>query len=149
MSKKKDFEQALKEAMRAKDSLRKSTLRGVLTAIKEAEVREQSDLDDTAILAILQKEVKSRQESIADAERAGRDDLIKSAQAETAVLEEYLPEAISDEELEALVIEAITEVGASTPGDMGKVMKLILPRIEGRADGGKVSQVVRQKLQGE
>ena len=149
MSKKSELETALKEAMRAKDTMRKNTLRLALTAIKEAEVLKQAELDEAAILSILQKEVKSRQESIADAKRAGRDDLIQEAREEIKIVEEYLPAAMSDEDLNTLITEAIKESGASTPSDMGNVMKLVLPRIQGRADGGKVSQIVRQKLQGE
>jgi len=149
MSKKHEFETALKEAMRAQDTLRKNTLRLVLSAIKEAEVLKQDELDDAAILSILQKEVKSRQESIADAEKAKRDDLIKESREEIKILEEYLPEAMSDEVLDRLIAEAIIESGASAPNDMGNVMKLVLPRVQGTADGGKVSQLVRQKLKGE
>ena len=149
MGKKIEIEAALKEAMRAKDKVRKNTLRLVLSAMKEAEVLKQAELDDSAILGILQKEVKLRKESIADAEQAGRDDLIQEAKSEINVLEEYLPAAMSDEELESLVNDALAESGASSPSDMGKVMKVVLPRVQGRADGGQVSQIVRQKLQGE
>jgi len=149
MTKKYELETALKDAMRAQDSMRKNTLRLVLSAIKEAEVLKKDELDDAAVLSILQKEVKSRQESIADAEKAKRDDLIRESREEIEILEGYLPEAMSDEDLEAIITEAITESGASTPNEMGNVMKLVLPRVQGKADGGKVSQIVRQKLQGE
>lgn len=149
MSKKIELEAALKDAIRAKDTVRKNTLRLVLSAIKEAEVLKQAKLDDAAILSILQKEVKLRKESIADAKKAGRDDLIQESNNEIKILEEYLPAAMSDEELESLVNDAIAESGASSPSDMGNVMKVVLPRVQGRADGGQVSQIVRQKLQGE
>lgn len=148
MSVKNELENALKEAMRSSDVLRRGTLRLVLSAIKEAEVAKQGDLDDAAILALLQKEVKSRQESLADAEQAGRKDLVENAQAEMAILEEYLPKQLSDDELEALVDKAIAEHGASSAADMGDVMKTVLPKVQGRADGGRVSQMVRGKLQG-
>lgn len=138
----------MKEALRSGDSERKNTLRLVLAAIKEAEVREQEELDEGEVLAILQKEVKSRQESIADAEKAGRADLVESAKSEIAILEDYLPQQMSEEELSALVEEAIKETGASSPGDMGKVMGVLMPKVQGRADGSKVSQLVRAKLQG-
>lgn len=134
--------------MRANDAVRKSTLRVALTAIKEAEVQKMSELDDPAVLAILQKEVKSRQEALAEAEKAGRQDLVENAKAEMKVLEGFLPKGLSEQELEAIVQAAITEVGASTPADMGKVMKAVLPKVQGRADGGQVSQLVRSKLQG-
>ena len=149
MSKKSEFENALKDAMRSKDAMRKNTLRLILSAIKEAEVLKQAELDDAAILSILQKEVKSRQETIADAEKAEREDLLQEAHEEIKILEEYLPAAMSDEDLDALIAEAIAESGASAPSDMGNVMKLVLRRVQGRADGGKVSQIVRLKLQGE
>lgn len=148
MSKKSELEQALKEAMRANDAVRKSVLRVALTAIKEAEVQKQAELDDAAILGILQKELKSRHEALEEAEKAAREDLIENAKAEIKVLEGFLPQALSPQELEAIVQEAIAEAGATSPADMGKVMKVVLPKVQGRADGGQVSQLVRTKLQG-
>lgn len=148
MSVKSDLEAALKDAIRANDPVRKSTMRMALTAIKEAEVQKIGELDDPAVLAILQKEVRSRQEALAEAEKAGRQDLVDNAKAEMKVLEGFLPEGLSEQELEAIVQAAIAEVGASTPADMGKVMKAVLPKVQGRADGGQVSQLVRSKLQG-
>jgi len=148
MSIKSQLEQALKDAMRANDAVRKSTLRVALTAIKEAEIQKRGELEDPAILAILQKEVRSRHEALAEAETAKRQDLIDNAKAEIKVLEEYLPKVLSEQELEDIVQAAIAEVGASTPADMGKVMKAVLPKVQGRADGGQVSQLVRSKLQG-
>lgn len=142
------LEKALTDAMRANDAVRKSTLRGALAAIKEAEVLKRGELDDAAILAILQKEVKSRQEALAEADQASRKDLADNARAEMKVLEEYLPKAMSEQELEQIVQAAITEVGAATPADMGKVMKAVLPKVQGRADGSQVSNLVRTKLQG-
>jgi hypothetical protein len=148
MAIKSQLEQALKDAMRANDTVRKNTLRVALTAIKEAEVQKMGELEDPAILSILQKEARSRQEALAEAEKAGRQDLVKNAKAEMKVLEEYLPQGLSEKELEDIVQAAIAEVGASTPADMGKVMKAVLPKVQGRADGGQVSQLVRTKLQG-
>ncbi len=148
MAIKSQLEQALKDAMRANDAVRKSTLRMALTAIKEAEVQKMGELEDPAILAILHKEVRSRQEAMAEAETAKRPDLIDNAKAEMKVLEEYLPKGLAPQELEDIVQAAIAEVGASTPADMGKVMKAVLPKVQGRADGGQVSQLVRSKLQG-
>ena len=138
--------QDLKEAMRAKDETRKRVLRLALTAVKLAEVEKQEELDDDAVIVVLQKEAKSRQETIDDAEKAERPDLIEVANAEMEILEEYLPEAMSPEELEALIKEVIAEVGASSMADMGKVMGAIMPKVQGRADGGQVNQVVRQLL---
>jgi uncharacterized protein YqeY len=148
MSIKSELEGALKEALKANDTVRKNTLRLALTAIKEAEVEKQAELDDAALVGILRKQVKSRQETLDEAKGAGRDDLVEAAKAEMAVLEAYLPKQMDDAELEALIDATITEVGASAPSDMGNVMKAVLPKVGGRADGGKVSQIVRQKLQG-
>jgi hypothetical protein len=119
-----------------------------LSAVKEAEILKKAELDDSAILALLQKEVKSRNEALTEAEKAKRPDLAEGARAEIKVLEGFLPEAMSAQELEEIVQAAIDEVGATTPADMGKVMKAVLPRLQGRAEGGQVSSLVRSKLQG-
>ena len=140
--------QDLKEAMKAKDETRKRVLRLALSAAKLVEVEKQEELDDAEVIGVLQKEAKSRQETIEDAEKAERPDLIEVAKAEMAILEEYLPEGLSPEELEALVKEVIAEVGATSMADMGKVMGAIMPKVQGRADGGQVNQMVRQLLQG-
>lgn len=137
---------AMQDAMRARDDTRKIPLRLVMAAIKEAEIDKQEELKDEDILRLVQKEVKSRLESIADAEKAGREDLIATAKAEMAVLQEYLPEQLSPEELEALVKEAIAEQGATSMADMGVVMKAAMAKVQGRADGGQISQLVRQLL---
>ena len=149
MSKKSELEDALKEAMRAKDAARRNTLRLVLAAIKEAEVSQQAELDDGAIMNIVRKAIKMRQEAEEEAKRAQRDDLIDEAKQEISILEEYLPAAMSDEDLTAIIDVAIVKSGASSQKEMGDVMKLVLPEVQGKADGGKVSQIVRQKLQGE
>lgn len=140
------IENDMREAMRDKDELRKRTLRQVLAAIKLAEVEKGDVLDEPAILAILQKEVKSRQESIADAQRAGRPELVEDAQAEIAILETYLPQPLTSEQLEEMAQEAIDEVGATSPREMGQVMKVLMPRIQGRASGSDVSQTVLKLL---
>lgn len=148
MTKKADLEAALKDALRANDTMRKNTLRGALAAIKEAEIVKHGDLDDAAVIAILQKELKSRNEALAEAEKANRSDLAENARTESKIIEGFLPAGLSPAELEALVVAAISETGATTPADMGKVMKALLPKVQGRADGGQVSQLVRTKLQG-
>ena len=132
--------------MRAKDTIRKNTVRMALSAIKNAEIAKKSELEEPAILAILQKEVKSRRETIEAAEQAGRNDLIEEAEAEIAILETFLPKAMTPEELESLVREAISESGATTPREMGQVMQLLIPRVQGRADGKEVSLMVRKLL---
>jgi len=141
------LESDLKDAMRAHDDLRKKTLRMALSAIRLAEIDKHGQLDESAVMAIMQKEVKSRQETIVEAQRANRPDLESEAKAEIIILENYLPQPISTEELEALARESMAEVGASTQADMGKVMRLLMPRLQGRATGDQASQVVRRLLQ--
>ncbi|MBA4420877.1 MAG: glutamyl-tRNA amidotransferase [Anaerolinea sp.] len=141
------LESDLHDAMRNGDDVKKSSIRMVLAAIKLAQVDKGGPLDDQAILALLQKEIKSRKESISDAEKANRPDLITAAQAEIAILEGYLPAQMPAEELAGLVQAAIQEAGASLPSDMGRVMKLLLPRVQGRAANDQVSQLVRQLLE--
>ena len=141
------LENDLKDAMRAGDDLRKRTLRLALASIRLAEVEKGGPLDENAVLNILQKEVKSHHESIEDARRAARPDLEQTALKEIAVLEGYLPRQLSQDELEALAKQVIAEVGASSPREMGQVMKLLVPRLEGRASGEQASQVVRKLLQ--
>jgi hypothetical protein len=109
-------------------------------------VNKGAPLDDAAVLSILQKEIKSRQESIEEAERAGRADLAQASQAEISVLEAYLPKQLSNEELEALARQVIAEVGATSQREMGLVMKTLVPRLQGRASGDQTSQVVRKLL---
>ncbi len=146
MSTKEKLTQSLKEAMKAKDDRRKRVVRMAMTSIKNAEIDKKGELEEPDVLAILQKEVKARHETIEGAKKAGRDDLIAEAEAEIAVLEEYLPQALSSEELEALVKEAIAEVGATTPKEMGMVMKALMPKVRGRADGKEANQIVRELL---
>ena len=148
MSLKETLNNELKEALRAKDELRKTTIRGALAAIKQVEVDQRKELEDADILGILQKEVKSRKETIADAEKAERPDMIEQAEAEIAILEKFLPKGLSEEEVEAIVRETIAEVGAASMSDMGKVMGAVMPKIKGRADGGVVNQLVRKLLAG-
>jgi uncharacterized protein YqeY len=147
MSTKSQLESALTDAMRSGDDLRKRTLRMALSAIRLAEVDKGTTLDDAAVLSLLQKEIKTRQESIEDARRANRPDLEEASQAEIAVLQEFLPKKLSPEELEALAKEAIAEVGATSVKEMGQVMKVLVPRLQGRAPGDQASQVVCRLLQ--
>jgi uncharacterized protein len=137
----------LKAAMRANDDLRRSTLRMALAAVKQAEVDRRTSLDEAGVIAILQKEIKSRRESLEEARSAGRADLAAAAEAEIAVLAAFLPAGLSPEELLALARQAVAEAGAASPADMGKVMKILMPRLAGRASGDQASQAVRQLLQ--
>ena len=148
MDTKQKLQQALKEAMRQKDELRKRTLRLALAAIKLAEVEKGAPLDEGALLGIIQKEIKTRQEMIEDARRAGREDLIATAEAEMAVLREFLPPPLDTEALEKLAQETIAAVGAKSMKEMGKVMAALMPKVQGRADGKQVSAIVRRLLQG-
>ncbi|MEA3350498.1 MAG: GatB/YqeY domain-containing protein [Chloroflexota bacterium] len=146
MDTKEKLTQALKDALRSKDVLRKRVVRMALAAIKNAEVEKQDQLDEPDVLAIIQKEVKMRHETIEGAKMANRADLIAEAEAEIAFLEEFLPKPLTPAELEAIVREVIAEVGAASPRDMGKVMKPLMPKIRGRADGKEASQLVQQIL---
>lgn len=146
MNTKGKIENDMKDAMRNKDEVRKRTLRMVLSEIKLAEVAKGDALDEAEITVILQKEVKSRREAIADAERANRPDLVVDANADITILETYLPQPLTPAELEALAQEAIEETGATSMREMGQVMKMLMPRLEGRATGQEASQTVRKLL---
>ncbi len=137
---------ALKEAMKSGDEVRKRTVRMVLAAIKQAEIDRQVNLDDSGVLSILQKEIKTRRESLEEAQKAGRADLVQALEAEIAIVQAFLPQALSEEELRSLALAVITEVGATSLADMGKVMKALMPRVAGRASGDEVSRVVRSLL---
>jgi len=147
MNLKEELENSVKDALRSGDERRKRTLRMALAAIRMAEIEKRAPLENDAILAILQKEVKSRQEVIADSQRANRPDLIDEAIAEIAILEKFLPTPFTQEELEALAREVIAEVGATSAREMGQVMKVLVARLEGRATGSEASQIVRKLLQ--
>ena len=136
----------LKDAMRSKDALRKRVLRLALSAVKNSEIDKQGELTEDEIVKIFQKEVKERRDTIEGAQKAGREDLVREAEAEIAVLEEYLPQPFSDEELAALINETITAVGATSMREMGQVMSAVMPKIQGRAEGKTVSKMVRQLL---
>jgi uncharacterized protein YqeY len=140
--------ETMKDAMRSGDVVRKNTVRMVLAAIKQAEVDKQTTLDDLAVIALIQKEVKNRNEALEEAKKAGRDDLVEANQAEIAVLEDFLPEAMSADELREIVKAAIAETGASAPADMGKVMKVAMAKVAGRAPGGEISAMVKELLTG-
>ena len=147
MDTKTKLENALKDAMRAGDAVGKRTVRMALAAIKQAEIDRQETLDESAVLALLQKELKTRRESLEEAHKAVRPDLVAEIEAEIKIVQGFLPQALSPDDLKALVEAAIAETGATSPADMGKVMKALMPRIQGRAPGDQVSQAVRELLQ--
>lgn len=143
----------MKSAMRAKDTARLGTIRLLLAAIKQREVDERIELDDATlgdpiIGSIVEKLIKQRKDSISQFQAAGRDDLVSAEQAELVVLQAYLPEQLSAAEVEAAVIAAITESGAASARDMGKVMGLLKSRLAGRADMGQVSALIKTRLAG-
>lgn len=146
MSLQQTIESALKDAMRAQDETRKIALRSILAGIKLARVEKQAELTDEEILTIIRKEIKVQREAIADAEKASRPDLIEKSEALITIYDSYLPQQLSREQVAEQVKTAIEETGAAGPGDMGKVMKVIQPKLKGLADGKLVSDVVKELL---
>lgn len=147
MTIKAQLNESMKDAMRTGDEVRKRTVRMALAAVKQAEVDKRIELDDAAVMGLLQKEIKNRRESLEEAKKANRADLIQANEAEINVLQAFLPKAMPAEELRAIVQTAITETGASSPADMGKVMKAVMPKVAGRAPNDMVSATVRELLQ--
>ena len=140
------LEAEVKTAMRAKDKPRLGVLRLVMAAIKQREVDERIELDDTQVLAVLDKMVKQRRDSLSQYETAGREDLAQQESYEINILQEFMPTALSEPELDALIGQAVKASGASTMKDMGKLMAELRPNVQGRADMGLVSQKVKQVL---
>jgi uncharacterized protein YqeY len=138
----------MKSAMRAKEKDLLMTVRSILAAIKQQEVDTRQDLDDTAVLAILDKLAKQRRESISQFTEAGRDDLVAQEELELGFIQKYLPEPLTADEIQSLVNEAITATGASSMKDMGKVMAHLKPHAQGRADMGKISGLIKGALSG-
>ena len=138
----------MKDAMKARDAgkLRLSVIRLVRGAIRQQEIDGQKELSDEDVLGVISKEVKQRRDSIEDFKKGGRDDLVAEAEAEIAVLMEYLPQQLSEDEVRSLVQEAIAASGAASPKDMGKVMKELMPKVKGRADGKLVNGIVKELL---
>lgn len=146
MSLKARITEDMKSAMKAKETARLGAIRLILAAIKQREVDERIELDDAAVVAVIEKMLKQRKDSIAQYEAAKRQDLADAEKAEVAVLMAYMPQALSAAEVEAIVAQAVADSGAQAPADMGKVMALIKPRIAGRADMAEVSKLVKAKL---
>ena len=138
----------MKQAMKDKESgkLRLSVIRMARANIKNIEIDEKRELNDDEVLAVLVKEVKMRQDSLEEFAKAGREELVEQAKQGIAILRKYLPEQLSDEELRALVEEAVAETGAAGPKDMGKVMAALMPKTRGRADGKRINTMVRELL---
>jgi uncharacterized protein len=146
MSLRKQLQEDLQAAMRARDVHRKSALRMVLTSVQLAEVESPRPLDDAAVLDLIRKEVKRREEALEIMRDAGRDDLVTEEAVELELLRVYLPAQMSEADVRELARDAIQEVGADSPRDMGKVMGVLMPRLQGRADGRMVNQIVRDLL---
>ncbi len=146
MSIKTKLQDSLKEALKSGDVQRKTTLRLALASIKNAEIEARGELEDDLVLNLLQKEVKARHETIEGAQQANRPDLISKAETEIAILNEYLPQPLSTEELKLLVEESIRESGASSLAEIGQVMGVLMPKIRGKADGKQANQIVREML---
>ena len=146
MSLKDQITEDMKTAMRAKDAPRLLTIRGLLAAMKQREVDERIELDDAAVVAIVDKLVKQRKDSITQFTAGGRTDLVEKEAAELAVLEGYLPQRMGEADIAAAVSGIVAELGASGPGDMGKVMGAVKARLAGKADMGLVSAAVKAAL---
>ena len=129
-----------------KDTVRKTTIRMVLAAIKNAEIDKGQELEDSEIQVIIQKEVKSRRETIKEARRVKRLDIVSENKSEIEILDTYLPKRLSTDEINSMARAAIVEVGATSPQEIGQVMKVLMPRVRGQADGKEVNQIVRQLL---
>ena len=146
MAIKEQLQSDLKDAMKSGNNIRKTTIRMALAAIKNAEVDKRGELDEGQTLAIIQKEVKMRHESLAEAEGAGRTEMAQEAKEEIEVLAVYLPEQISRDEIMAHARAAIEETDATSPKDLGNVMRVLMPNLKGQADGKLVNEVVRELL---
>lgn len=138
----------MKEAMKQKEAgkIRLATIRMVRAAQKEMEIDKKRALTDEELVQLIRREMKKRQDVIADYEKAGRMEMVEQLKEEISILEEYLPEQLGEEELRKMVKEAIAEAGAESSKDMGKVMKILMPRIQGRADGKVVNEIVKEML---
>ena len=136
----------IKQAMKGGDTVKRSVLRMLISSINNAEIAKQAALDESDILGVIAKEVKQHQESIESFRQGNRQDLVSKEEAELAILQEYLPQQLTHEEIVAAAREVITAVGAGGPGDKGKVMKELMPKLKGRADGKEINDVVTELL---
>lgn len=147
MSLKETIEKDLKKALKNKEKLKLSVLRMLLASVKNTEIQKQHELSDEEMLDVITREIKSRRDSVEQYREGGREELAKREGAEIEILESYLPEQISEEELKKLVEATVAQTGAQTIADMGKVMGALMPRIKGKADPSQASQMVKSLLQ--
>lgn len=136
----------MKLALKAQDKSALKAIRMILGAIKQKEIDERIDLDDTQVMAVIQKMVKQRKDSISQFSDAGRTDLVEVEEAELSIINNYMPKQLSDAEIEAAVIKAISDTGANSMKDMGKLMGMLKGQLDGKADMGQVSQIIKSKL---
>lgn len=136
----------LQTAMKAGDKTRVSVLRLLLTAVKNARVAKMDELGEDEILGVIQREVRKREESASEFRKGGREDRASAEESEAEILRAWLPEQLSREELHTIIEEVVTELGASSPGDMGKVMREVMEKTKGRAEGRVVSEIVKSRL---
>jgi len=148
MSLQEEISAALKDAMRARDEAKMSTLRLVLTAIKKREKEARSLLEDQDVVSVIASQMKQRRESIEQYRKAGREDLAQTEENELHILQGYMPEQVSEEEISKTLDEIIAEVGAVSMKDMGKVMKAAMAKLAGKAEGGAINAMVKAKLSG-
>lgn len=146
MNLKTKLENDLKVALKSRDAMSISALRMMLAAIKNEELKGSEKIDDATRIGVLAKLAKQRRESIEAFEKGGRNDLADKEKKELQIIEKYLPQPLSEAELEKMIDSAITEANAASPQDMGNVMKIVMPKVQGRADGKLVSEIVRKKL---
>jgi uncharacterized protein YqeY len=140
------MQDVLKQAMINKDTLRRDVLRMTISAFKQVEIDERRDLTAEDVVAILQREIKKRRDSIDEAHKAGREDVVAQEETELQMIEVFLPRQLSRDEIAVLVRDAIRETGAASPREMGKVMSALMPKVKGQADGKLVNEVVRELL---
>lgn len=148
MSLRSRLDEDLRAALRSGDDVRKGTIRMLMAALQNQQIENRAPLDNQQELSVVQKEARFRREAADEYQKIDRAELVEKELAELAVLQEYLPTPLTEEEVKALVAEAIRSTGASSPRDMGRVMSVVLPKVQGRADGKYVSQLVRQALAG-
>jgi uncharacterized protein YqeY len=136
----------IKEAMKSQDKEKLAVLRMVKGAMQLEEINKKQELNDEDVIAVISKQIKTRKESIVEFEKGNRSDLIEKTQAEIKILEEYMPEQLSEEEVNKIIEEAIEQVNPQAPSDMGKIMGIVTPKLKGRADMSSVSKIVKEKI---
>ena len=142
----KELDQDIIESMKAKDSVRLATLRGIKGAMKLQSIDHKKEINDELLIEVVSKEIKTRNESIKEFEKGNRQDLIDKTRVEIEILNKYLPEQLTQEEILEIIEQAFTEVNPSGMKDMGKIMGIVTPRVKGRADMGMISSLIREKL---